>query len=90
MPHGGKEMDYTTGDAARLGFWFAVAAWVTWTILSFCRKLLELAVLATVMGMTARLVLWMRQPRSLSPVKIRKGKTMSKGKEAELEAIYRT
>jgi membrane associated rhomboid family serine protease len=56
---GGKEMDYTTGDVARLGFWFAVAAWVTWNILSFCRKFLELAVLATVMGM-ARLVLWMR------------------------------
>jgi glycerol-3-phosphate acyltransferase PlsY len=59
MPHGGKEMDFTSGDAARLGFWFAVAAWVTWTILTFCRKLLELAVLATVMGIT-RLVLWMR------------------------------
>jgi hypothetical protein len=59
MPHGGKEMDFTSGDAARLGFWFAVAAWVTWTILSFCRKLLELAVLAIVMGI-ARLVLWMR------------------------------
>jgi glycerol-3-phosphate acyltransferase PlsY len=66
MPHGGKAMDFTSGDAARLGFWFAVAAWVTWTILTFCRKLLELAVLATVMGI-ARLVLWMR-PRSLSPV----------------------
>jgi glycerol-3-phosphate acyltransferase PlsY len=59
MPHGGKAMDFTSGDVARLGFWFAVAAWVTWTILAFCRKLLELAVLATVMGIT-RLVLWMR------------------------------
>jgi glycerol-3-phosphate acyltransferase PlsY len=66
MPHGGKAMDFTSGDAARLGFWFAVAAWVTWTILTFCRKLLELAVLATVMGIT-RLVLWMR-PRPLLPV----------------------
>jgi glycerol-3-phosphate acyltransferase PlsY len=62
MPHGGKAMDFTSGDVARLGFWFAVAAWVTWTILTFCRKLLELAVLATVMGIT-RLVLWMR-PRA--------------------------
>jgi hypothetical protein len=67
MPHGGKEMDFTSGDVARLGFWFAVAAWVTWTILNFCRKLLELVVLAIVMGIS-RLVLWMRA-RSLSPVK---------------------